>query len=324
MPRKHVSIPIFIPQAACPFQCIYCNQHSISGALHFPDDQEIKATIDTYLSTCHDVKDIEIAFFGGTFTGLPASIQEHLLSLVHPYLSKGVKGIRLSTRPDYIDQPTLDLLGHHGVTTIELGAQSMDDEVLANSGRGHTVANVETASALILKNGFRLGLQMMFGLPGDNPAKTLATAHKIIAMGAHETRIYPTLIIKGTELEWLYRQNYYRALEIEETIEALIPVVAAFEKAGVIILRLGLHPSKDLKENEFIAGPWHPALRQVIKGRIRRQMIISELKPGQDVIKISGTKSEINEIVGYKRENVLFFDTKGIRLITETLSNINH
>lgn len=317
MAKKHVSIPIFIPQAACPFQCIYCNQNTISSTHQFPDDEEIITTIETYLSTCKNVPNVEIAFFGGTFTGLPLLKQEQLLQLVSPYFSKGISGMRLSTRPDFINQPILDLLKKYGVKTIELGAQSLNEDVLQRSGRGHTVADVENASALILKNGFRLGLQMMFGLPGDTAEKALSTAHKIIELGAHETRIYPTLVIRNTELENLYRQKLYHAFENEETIEALTPVVDAFEKAGVIILRLGLHPSKDLNDGDFIAGPWHPAMRQIIKGRIRQKEILSSLCPGQKEIILHATKSEINEIMGYKKENLRFFSSMGISIITE-------
>ncbi|MBO4806521.1 MAG: radical SAM protein, partial [Paludibacteraceae bacterium] len=168
MSVKHSNIPIFIPELACPHQCIFCNQAKISGQLQIPQPQEVPQIIETHLATMNDGREIEVAFFGGSFTGIPLDLQEQYLAQAHAYLQQGrIHGIRLSTRPDYINGRVIELLKRYGVTTIELGAQSTNDDVLLASGRGHKSEDIRKASDLILKNGFHLGLQMMIGLPHD-------------------------------------------------------------------------------------------------------------------------------------------------------------
>ena len=175
---KHFTIPVFVPELACPNRCVFCNQHSISGCRQQPEPEEVREIVDKHLSTISsEDSHIEIGFFGGSFTGIELGLQEKYLSVAHAYLRAGkIRGIRLSTRPDYVNHEVLNLLKSYGVTTVELGAQSLDNEVLKLSGRGHTVADVEKASAMILSAGFKLGLQMMTGLPGDSPEKSIETA----------------------------------------------------------------------------------------------------------------------------------------------------
>jgi histone acetyltransferase (RNA polymerase elongator complex component) len=195
----HINIPIFIPELACPFQCIFCNQQKISGQEKLPTENEIRETIITHLATVLPNTIVEIAFFGGSFTGLPLVEQERLLEIPQEFIKKGaVKGIRLSTRPDYISVEILALLKKMKVTAIELGAQSLVDKVLLKSGRGHNAQQVKFASKMILDAEFELGLQMMLGLPGDSERNAILTAQKIVQFGAHTTRIYPTLVIKDT------------------------------------------------------------------------------------------------------------------------------
>ena len=221
MQKKYFTIPIFIPQLACPFQCIYCNQRSISGTLTEPTEQEILKIIELHLSTIPLLNShIEVGIFGGSFTCLPENDQEKYLKIIQPFFESGViQGIRLSTRPDYITENILNALKKYNVTTIELGAQSLDDEVLKLSGRGHKAKDIINASKLIKQNGFSLGLQMMLGLPGDTLEKSTRTAKAIVSLKADNTRIYPTLVIKNTVLEKLYRENNYTPLSLMEAVE---------------------------------------------------------------------------------------------------------
>lgn len=195
---KHYTIPIFIPELACPHQCVFCDQRKISGQQEIPNIDDINKKIKAYLKTIPEKRSrVEIGFFGGSFTGLPMDQQEMYLKAAAEFVKgRRVEGIRLSTRPDYINREILDLLKKNKVITIELGAQSMDPGVLAKSGRGHSVEDIEKASKMIIDDGFELGLQMMIGLPGDTLEKAKHTAKKIVELGARNTRIYPTLVIK--------------------------------------------------------------------------------------------------------------------------------
>ncbi len=298
MQIKHYTIPIFIPEMACPFRCIYCDQHKISGTKSIPTPYDIKNIIEKHLSTISkDNSDVEIGFFGGSFTGIPTHQQEIYLEIAQPYIKQGfVKSIRLSTRPDYITDDILNLLEKNNVKTIELGAQSLDDEVLLLSKRGHTEVDVKRASQLIISHGFKLGLQMMIGLPGDTLEKTIATANKIVELRADNTRIYPTIVIKDTYLEELYNKGEYNALTIEEAIIAIKNIIPIFEKANVNIIRIGLHPSEDLRGSAFVAGPYHSSLRELV-----------ETKLWEDTLKVYAQNTEnhqnINVFVAPKMYN---------------------
>ncbi|MFZ4411563.1 MAG: elongator complex protein 3 [Bacteroidales bacterium] len=276
MQKKHFTIPIFIPELACPFRCIYCDQQKISGTKCIPTLTAVKEIIETHLSTIsNENTEIEIGFFGGSFTGIPALQQLAFLKVAQPYIENGVvSSIRLSTRPDYINADILKLLKNYNVKTIELGAQSLDDEVLFASKRGHTAETVRKSSELIKSSGFDLGLQMMIGLPGDSMEKSIATANKIIAFGADNTRIYPTLVIKDTYLEDLYKRGEYQALSIEESIVVLKEIIPLFEKANVQIIRIGLHPSEDLQGSAFVAGPYHASLRELVETKLWEENLI--------------------------------------------------
>ena len=251
---------------------------------------------------------MEVGFFGGTFTGIPVEMQEKYLQAVQPFLASGqVQGIRLSTRPDYIDPTVLDRLRRYGVTTIELGAQSLDDGVLKRSRRGHTVRQVEGAAGLIRKAGFRLGLQMMIGLPGDTLGKALATADKIIALGADNTRIYPTLVIKDTVLHRWYEEGKYRPLSLAEAVQWAKELLLKFEQAGVRVIRLGLHPSEGLLSGEeLVAGPFHPSFRELVLTEIWHDLLspLTENPPGFSagaVIEVPAR--QLNYAIGYAGKN---------------------
>jgi len=279
----------------------------ISGQEHIPSEEEIHEIIKRHLKTIdHDKNNIEIGFFGGNFTGLSIAKQEELLTAVSPYIKNHqVDAIRLSTRPDYINEENLILLKKFGVKTIELGAQSMDDDVLRLIGRGHTEADIVTASQLIRKHGFSLGLQMMTGLPGDTRDKSLATAKKIIALGADNTRIYPLLIIRQTALEELYNKGEYFTQTPDIAIRQVTELYRLFEEHEVKIIRVGLHPSEGLISGEnYVAGPFHPSFRELVLTAIWRD----ELKPlmtgnrNRSII-INVNPGEINYAVGHESSN---------------------
>jgi len=307
MNPKRYTIPIFIPQLACPFQCVFCDQEKITSRGHIPSIQETGNTIEEYLKSFpKGKKHVEIGFFGGNFTGIPVEEQEKYLEVAHSYLEKSlVQGIRLSTRPDYIDEPRLSLLKKYGVTTIELGAQSCDDEVLIESARGHTAGDIETASQMIVGSGFRLGLQMMIGLPGDTLQKSVYTAKKIIALGAAETRIYPLLVIKGTVLEKWYNEGKYTPLSLDETLNWLKTLIPLFEDSGVEVTRVGLHSSIGLQNGkELVAGPFHPSIRELAMTEVwwdRLKFLLKEEKKGK--ISISVHPSQYNFAIGYYGKN---------------------
>lgn len=307
MTQKHYNIPVFIPELACPFQCVFCNQQKITGHHQVPGDDEIVQTIEAHFKTFKAVNPhVEVGFFGGSFTGLPITQQAHFLSLVKPFLDEGkVDGIRLSTRPDYIDTGILEMLKSKGVTTIELGAQSLVNEVLSASFRGHTVEQTEKASALILSHGIDLGLQMMIGLPGDSLERALVTANRIVDLGASSTRIYPTVVIRDTALHNWYKKGTYKPLSMPEAVEWTKNIIPVFEKAGVTILRTGLHPSEGLTDgSELVTGPFHPSFKELVMTEIWADLLKPLLKSNKSrEVVIRVPPRELNYAVGYRAAN---------------------
>lgn len=311
--KHRATIPLFIPEMACPHRCVFCNQHSITGQMAAPTLTEVKQTIEKYLVTLKGIPHIEAGFFGGSFTGIPLAQQLAYLKVVEPYINEGkIHSIRLSTRPDYIDVEILDMLKENHVTTVELGAQSLDDQVLLLAGRGHTAKDVADAAALIRSYGFDLGLQMMIGLPGDTPEKTLNTAKQIVALGAHNTRIYPTLVVKDTELARLWQAGKYRALTIEEAVEATVEPYLIFERAGLEIIRVGLHPAEGfLNGEDLLAGPFHVSFRELVLTKIYERSFQSLIKSSKSRnITIHIPASAINHAVGYKSNNRKMLEEK--------------
>lgn len=305
MKIRHYNIPIFIPELACPHQCVFCNQEKISGTEEAPKPEEVSDIIDTWLSTIDtENSHVEVAFFGGSFTGIPVYLQEEYLKKVHPYIESGkVKGIRLSTRPDYINQSILDLLKKYGVTSIELGAQSLDRFVLKMAGRGHSVEDVELAAKLINENGFELGLQMMLGLPYDTKENSIYTAKKIIELGAKTTRIYPTLVIDGTALSKQYKEGTYQALSLENAIDWTKEIIMLFEDANITVLRTGLHPSEEFEDDKsLLAGPYHPSFKEMVMTEVWGDKF-SDLKTNNKNLNIFVNPTQVNFAIGYKAKN---------------------
>jgi len=307
MKLRHYTIPLFIPEEACPNRCVFCNQHRIAGADCAPSIAEVIAKVDEHLLTFPSGSEVEIGFFGGNFTGIPIEGQKAYLACVQPYIQSGrVNGIRISTRPDYINPEILALLKQYHVTTIELGAQSLNDDVLRLTGRGHSVAEVIEAARLIKESGFNLGLQMMVGLPGDSLEKSIYTAREFVRLGADCTRIYPTLVIKNTDLEQLYLEGEYAPLTLEEAISQVADIVPVFIAANVKILRIGLHPSEGLLDNtSLVTGPFHVAFGEKVFSEIWRKIIAQMVFPNwkKNAITLTVATGMRNAAIGHKAMN---------------------
>lgn len=320
--EKHYTIPVFVPELACPFQCVFCDQRKISGHQESPVLEEVRRTIEEHLATI-PLKGscVEIGFFGGNFTGIPLELQESYLAVAAEYLKNGrIRGIRLSTRPDYISPEKLKLLKHYGVSSIELGAQSLDKDVLRLSGRGHKMEDIEAASRMIIEEGFLLGLQMMIGLPGDTREKSLFTARRIVELGAENTRIYPTLVIKGTKLEQMYLSGKYKPLELQEAVSIAKSAAEIFEASKVKIIRMGLHPSEGLISGEYlVAGPYHVSFRELVLTEIWHGILQPLSLEKREKVTISVAPGEFNYAVGYNARNKkeLLKNFHKVRFITD-------
>lgn len=325
---KHYNIPIFLPELACPYRCVYCNQFSITGKQHLPDIQDVKNIIEKHLNSFQkDDRFVEVAFFGGNFTGLPEKMQDDFLKTVQPYMEKGlVDGIRCSTRPDYVDEKRMKILKSFGMKNIELGAQTTNDEILLKCGRGHTFEDIEKASQIITSEGITLGLQMMLGLPFDTFENDMRTARDIVRLGAKETRIYPCIVVKDTELEILYREKKYFPLSIEDAVEQSAILHEFFSNNGVKVLRIGLHASEDLDNQAYVAGPYHKNFAEMVFSKIwgkKIRSVIENVEKCQDFhsddltvrktskssVTIEVPENQLNHAIGYKAENKKMLET---------------
>lgn len=279
--KKHYIIPIFVPFYGCPHHCIFCDQEKITG-VNERQGVNVEKVIDSHLETIGQnisPKHIEVAFYGGSFTGLPFSVQQRLLATAASYKKQSkIDGIRLSTRPDFINQDILELLLEQKVTTVELGVQSLDDQVLQAAHRGHSSQDVYQAVRLLKDNKIKVGIQLMVGLPEDTPAKTLDTAKKVVALKPEMVRIYPTLVLKGTELAILYQNGLYRPWSIETTVAVCKELYYLFTQNQIPIIRLGLQHTEELKEEHLLAGPYHPAMGELVQGAVFLDMIYSLFK----------------------------------------------
>ncbi len=298
-------IAIFIPHSGCRNECVFCNQKSITGKAVPPSIEETRNIIEENLKTFRQKP--QIAFFGGSFTGIGGSEMEGYLSAAQEYIDKGlVSSVRLSTRPDYIDPHILDILQKYSVRNIELGAQSMDDEVLKLSGRGHDSEAVRRASRLIKERGITLGLQMMTGLPGDSFEKSLYTAEEFVRLGAEETRIYPTVVITKTKLSEMMASGEYVPDTLDEAIEKAAMCYEVFYKNHVKVLRIGLQNSEGLKK-EAVGGAYHDSLGELVFSRVIRR---AAEKAGSGEIRFNAKMT--SKVIGQKRSNLKYFEENDI------------
>ena len=308
---SHSNIAIFVPHLGCKCRCSFCDQNSITNENTAPNADDIhNAVLIAKKSKKYNSETTEIAFFGGSFTAIERDYMVSLLQAAYIHIKNGdVSGIRISTRPDCIDDEILLLLKSLGVTAIELGAQSMDDDVLLLNRRGHTSQDVVASSKLIKLYGFELGLQMMTGLYGDTFGKSMKTAEKIIELAPKTVRIYPTVVFENTLLASLYKQDKYTPQTVENAVKLGALLIPMFKKSGISVIRFGLHSADTEK---IIGGAWHPALAQLVHSEIFKNDIQEELlkMPKGDYI-IECNPKDISSIIGHKRCNIDFFSELG-------------
>ena len=308
--KSHVNIPIFIPHLGCPNQCVFCNQRTISGVDKF-DINDVRNEIESALATISEDETAEIAFFGGSFTGIERELMISLLKLAYEYVLLGrVCGIRCSTRPDYIDVEVLSILKQYGVKTIELGLQSYDDTVLGLTKRGHTSYDEQIACKLIVDLGFELVGQMMIGLPESSIETEIATAEFIVKSGASAARIYPTVVFYDTELCEMSKDGKYQPLTLEDAIIRSAAVLKVFLENNVDVIRIGLCASDNLGDaTKYYAGPNHPALGEMVESELYLHIItdlIGNVKDhNEDILLISVAKGCLSKAIGQKKTNKL-------------------
>lgn len=326
-------IPIFVPHLGCPNDCIFCNQKSISGQKKNMTKEQAKNIIDNYLKNLNDSDAlIEIAFFGGSFTAINENLQNELLELAYTYVKEGkVESIRISTRPDCIDKNILKRLKKYKVKTIELGVQSANDFVLKRANRGHTFEDVKKASKLIRWYGFRLGHQMMVGLPESTRQDEINTARELIKLKPKMVRIYPVLVVKNTKLEKEYEDGIYKALPLPQAVETCKQLVRMFSDKNIDIIRVGLQNTDEIsapssEKSEVVAGPYHPAFRQLVESGLWYDAIVEKIKKLNVKVKevqVTVNPLDVNNVIGHKKDNVLklkeFYD---VDLVLKQDSNI--
>ena len=312
--KKEYIIPIFVPNLGCPMDCVFCNQKKISGQTTTVDAQDVKNTVEYYLKNfTDDSKYVEIAFFGGSFTAIDEKKQNELLEAANEYIKNGkANSIRISTRPDYIDKNILKRLKKYHVKTIELGVQSSNDYILNKSKRGHTFEDVKKASKLIRWHGFNLGHQMMVGLPESSRIDEINTAKALIKLKPKMVRIYPVLVIKGTELEKEYKKGTYEPLTVVQAVETCKELVKMFDKKHIDVIRVGLQNTDEIcnpgeEKSEVVAGPFHPAFRQLVESGLWYDSIVEKIKKLNVKVKevvVTVNPADVNNVVGHKKENI--------------------
>lgn len=324
MSAVHANISIFVPHVGCPNKCSFCNQRYITGVCKAPREKDVISAVEAAKkSPKFDPKTTEIAFFGGSFTAINRNYMMGLLDTAYRFVKSGeVNGIRISTRPDAIDEEILDILKSHGVTAIELGAQSLVARVLKMNNRGHTAQDVVTASKLIREHGFELGLQIMTGLYSDSVEGSIKTAKRVIEIKPDTVRIYPTIVLKDTDLGALYEDGKYSPQSLGEAIELASRLYTMFTENGIRVIRLGLH---SIEERAYLAGPWHPAFSELCQSQIMLNKAIKLLdEKGRYTIYVG--KSDVSKMIGQKRSNISHLEAMGYYCKVKEksdLSNLN-
>ena len=309
MSYKHSNISIFVPHIGCPNKCSFCNQRHITGSFKAPHPSDVIKAVETAaLSKNYNPETTEIAFFGGSFTAINRGYMQSLLETASEFVKKGiVSGIRISTRPDAIDDEILTLLKDNNVTAIELGAQSLNDRVLRLNNRGHKTSDVYNASTMIKEYGFELGLQIMTGLYCDSDQSAIKTAKKVIEIAPDTVRIYPTIVLKDTDLAALYADGIYKPQTLDEAINLAVKLYNMFTESGINVIRLGLH---SIENDAYIAGPWHPAFSELCQSQIMLNSVLKVLsEKGKYNIYVG--KSDVSKMIGQKRSNLVFLESKG-------------
>ncbi len=314
---RHVNIPIFIPHLGCPNMCVFCNQRTISGVKEF-DISSVRREVEEALLTVEAGAECEIAFFGGSFTGIDRELMISLLKIANDYINSGrVESIRCSTRPDYIDEEIIQILKHYNVNTVELGLQSVSEKVLLKTKRGHGFDAERRAAELLVKSGIKLIGQMMIGLPDSELSDELATAEFIINAGAVGARIYPTVVFRGTELCDMALSGDYTPISNEEAIVRSAAVYEKFKDSGVEVIRIGLQASEGLTdERSYFGGASHSAMGELVLGeyyyRKMKKALADKCMNSASAVTIYVPMGDVSKFVGQKKKNKL-------RLISEFL-----
>ncbi len=323
--KKHANIPIFIPHVGCPNDCVFCNQRKISGHTHF-DRSAVRDELEAAFATVRRDIPVQIAYFGGSFTGIDREDMIYLLSLANEYIDAGkCESVRISTRPDYINSEILDILKRYRVQTIELGVQSMDDRVLLASRRGHTSADTERAFALILEYGFALIGQMMTGLPLSTRKAEIMTAERICEMGAYGARIYPTVVFGDTALYDMAVSGEYTPFTTEDSVDRTAAALSVFLKHEIPVIRVGLQSGEMLTgENGAVFGGYHPAVGEMVYARCHRNAVEHALQKenteGKTLI-LRVFPTDVSAFIGQKGENRSYltekFALRGVKVMPD-------
>jgi histone acetyltransferase (RNA polymerase elongator complex component) len=309
-------IPVFIPHRGCPHDCLFCNQQEISGTKRQEKARvPVQETIEEWLEHQGAREQVQVAFYGGSFTCLEREEQATLLEVVQPFIAANkVQSIRCSTRPDCVDQTICDHLKQYNVTTVELGVQSLDDTVLRRSRRGHTAADCEKAFRMLKKDGIEIGIQLMPGLPGDTSFSFFKTVEQVIALRPDFVRIYPCLVVENSGLAQLYRQGGFLPLSLSKAIALAAYSYEKFSRAGIRVIRMGLQPSPSL-ENSLIAGPYHPAFGELVKSRLWLKQIRKQLSMLQsgEVLEIHLSERDLSSMIGNRKQNMRRLEELGFK-----------
>lgn len=311
---RHSNISIFIPHIGCPHKCSFCDQRIISGSKNIPHGDDVRRICEQAMQEIKDRSSTQIAFFGGSFTAVPRDYMLELLTAAREFVGEGkFSGIRISTRPDFIDREILSILKSYGVTSIELGAQSLSDKVLAANERGHSAEDVFKASELIREGGFELGLQIIPGLYKSTIEDEQQTIEGVLKIEPDTIRIYPIVVIEGTKLADYYKNGEYELMPFEDMVSLCADMMMQFESNSIRVIKCGLHAS-DGVEGERTAGFYHPAFRELCQGEIYKKEILRLTggKAGRYDILVG--KSHISKAVGHKKQNIEYFGNLGIEI----------
>ncbi len=327
MKNKSVTIPIFVSNLGCPNRCVFCNQKISTSTEIIPDSEFITNKVNAYLDELKpDINHIEIGFFGGSFTGISRESQMNMLSTAFEFIkSKKIHGIRLSTRPDLINDEILFILKKYGVTTIELGVQSFSDNILKLSERGHNAEDVYISSNLIKKSGFNLVIQLMPGLPGSTIDDDISSSKQAASLNPESARIYPVVVLKHTKLEKLYLEKKYMPLSFDDAVNICADMVIIFNSKNIPVIRTGIHPLSPEEIQNITAGPYHPSFGFFVKSEIKKRIIENELikfaedkkikQDYPDKIELILPEFEKEEYIGNKKKNIFYFESKfGIKI----------
>lgn len=308
--KHHRNIALFVPHEGCPHCCTFCNQRTISGSSAKPRAKDVDEAVKTALET--GGKGGQLAFFGGSFTAVEREYMLELLKAAKRHIDLGnIDSVRISTRPDAIDGEIIDILKEYSVSSVELGAQSMDDEVLSMNRRGHTSQDVVTASRMIKEAGIELGLQMMTGLYGDTKEKSLETGRKIAALCPDTVRIYPTIVIEGTELARLMKKGEYVPQSLDEAVEICADLLLMFREKNINVIRCGLHSGGGVDEG-YLGGPWHPAFKELCQSKIYFDKAVEAVKGEKGKYRLHVKPSALSQMLGQKKSNMAKLREMGI------------